>query len=218
MGRRGIPGDRRRRSGATATAIRRRARQAAEARPSSARLPRLPCPACIRAAWGDPGTGAAACAPHHGPGCRPRLSRPRLKGRGRGSIGSRTWETGRPLPGPLLPAGEEREKKAVPPAGTDRPAACRTLQAGKHRADDDPVENSGLDLSVPTVPLQSKAGSEIPNYRALRQTSSIGTVRRSLSARPVFAVASSASAPWINETARCSGFPPASTAARERAA
>ena len=50
-----------------------------------------------------------------------------------------------------------------------------------------------------------------------RQMNSMGTARRSRSARPVLAMASSASVPRINETARCGGFPPASTSARERA-
>ena len=36
-------------------------------------------------------------------------------------------------------------------------------------------------------------------YRTFRQTTSIGTVRRSLVARPLFAIASSASTPWTVE-------------------
>ena len=50
-----------------------------------------------------------------------------------------------------------------------------------------------------------------------RQRNSTGRVRRSRSARPVLATASSASVPRISETARWGGFPPASTTARARA-
>ena len=52
---------------------------------------------------------------------------------------------------------------------------------------------------------------EVPWCGVFVQTISIGTVLRSLSARPVLAMISSASAPWMSARARCSGFPPAST-------
>ena len=52
---------------------------------------------------------------------------------------------------------------------------------------------------------------------AFRQMSSTGTARRSRSARPELATASSASGPRMRETARWGGLSPASTTARARA-
>ena len=64
--------------------------------------------------------------------------------------------------------------------------------------------------------VRRRAASAL-RHLTLRQTTSIGNARRSFSARPEFAVISSASSPWIRATARCGGWPPAATTARERA-